>query len=452
MSRIQGTQREYPFSVLAPSQSFILGRGGAADPNLAAHPGNTPGPTGVGGDYASMLSRPPGIAESALDFLVGHRVIADQRAQALCLDDSVAMNIKSNQEDHAYVRVWQVEGALLYRVQKFARDDDGGQTTYHPPTPEFWLGYNRNNLNARGLGRDSLLDAIGLPAVPYKPSAAHGHGTHHGAVHREVDWDRFELTKDCKLLSDLFLARSLKNSSDPSARTHLAEIFGKYQVTTMQELEIKGAGKVCIKPIRGRDFQSQLNDWNNVQRWAGIIAEHGEGGKPKVRTTGTYAGYYYPRGANPWVDPHEHPFLVRTKELYQNENLHLNFGVPAVVVSNGDTPKIAFALAGEGGPPGGFGECSSTLLDDLDCDENTVGDFICIFFPGATNARKRDAMQIRAAAESRFDSWTVHGRKGLEVIRYLFPTFKTYMKIETDYRRRAPGDIVLPRKSLAPQG
>jgi len=452
MSRIQGPQREDPFSVLAPSQSFILGKGGAADPNAATHPGNTPGPTGVGGDYASKLSRPTGISKSVVDFLAEHRLNADKRVQSIRLDHSVVMNIESDQAGGSPMPVWQVEGAILYRVQTLARDDDGGPDTYHPPTPEFWLGYNPNNKTARGLGRESLLDAIGVPPIPYKPPVAHGHGTNRGEVHREVDWDRFELTKDCKLLSDLFLARSLKNSLEPSARTTLAEIFGKYQVTTMQELEIKGAGKVCIRPIRGRDFQSQLNDWNNVRRWAGIVAEHGEGGRPKVRTEGRYAGYYYPNRATPWIDPHVNPFLVRTRQLHQNEDLNLNFGVPAVVISNGEIAKVAYALAGEGGPRGGFGECSSALLDDLQCNEGSVGDFICIFFPGPTNSRKRDAMQIQAAAEVQFNSWTVDGRKGLEVVRDLFPTFGTYMLMETDYRRHAPGDIVLPRKSIAPQG
>jgi hypothetical protein len=444
MSRIQGPQREDPFSLLAPSRSHILGRGGAADPNTAAHPGDTPGSTGAGGDYASKLLQPPGISKSVTDFLARHRLTPDKSVQAVRLDHSIVMNVRTRKVPHTPMVVWRVEGAILYRTRSLERDSDGAEGNYHPPTPDFWLGYNRHNLGARGLGRESLLNAVGDPPATDEKYKKPGTDA--------IDWDKYPLTIGCKVLRDIHRARTLKNSSEASARTAFDEILRNNNASTLQELENKGATAICVQKIEGRDFRSQLNDWNHVRRWAGIQAEHGEGGKPKTHTTGPFAGYYVPRPAVPWIVPNEHPFLVRTKDLHQRADLRLNFGVAAVVVANGKNPNVAYGLAGEGGPSGGFGECSGALLDDLKSDENSVGDYICIFFPGEGNPRKRDALQIRAAAEFQFNSWMVDGRSGLDVVKDLFPTFDTYTQMEADYRRHFPGDIVLPRKSITPRG
>jgi len=435
MSRILG---EDPFPLLAPSRSHILGIRGSADPNTAAHPGGTPGPTGTGGDYASTLSRPQGLLRSVTDFLARHLLTDNKRVQAIRLDQSVVDRIEIGRGKNARMVVWGVEGAILYRVRSLARDNDGAEGNYHPPTPDFWLGYDKHNKNAKGLGRESLLNAVGKPGARMflMPDG------------KNTDWDKYPLTSGRKILTDMYLAKNLNNSSDPSARTSLDEILKRHKVSTLQELENKGATAVCVMPIKGRDFQRQLNDWNNVKAWAGIQAEQGEGGKPKTHTTGPFAGYYIPRRAVDWIEPYEHPFLVRTKELHQNAKLNVNFGVAAVVVVNGEVPRVGYGLAGEGGPPGGFGECSSALLDQLQVDENSVEDFICIFFSGGKIEKKRTASEIRAAAVEKFNSWTVDGRKGLDVVKDLFPTFNTYMLMKEEYRRHFPGDIVLPPKSV----
>jgi len=439
MSRILG---EDPFSSLAPSRSHILGIGGSADPNTAAHPGDTPGPTGTGGDYASTLSRPVGLLRSVTDFLARHHLTDNKRVQATRLDQSAVMNVNIRRENASMI-VWRVEDAILYRVRSLKRDNDGAEGNYHPPTPDFWLGYDKHNKNARGLGRESLLNAVANPAAT--------DSTFLMPDGKNTDWDKYPLTSGCKILRDIYLARNLKNSSDPSARTSFDEILKRHKVSTLQELENKGATAVCVMPIKGRDFQRQLNDWNNVKKWAGIQAEHGEGGKPKIHTTGPFTGYYIPRRAVDWIEPYEHPFLVRTKELHQNAQLNVNFGVAAVVVVNGEIPRVGYGLAGEGGPAGGFGECSSALLDQLQVDENSVEDLIFIFFSGGKIEKKRTASEIRAAAVEKFNSWTVDGRKGLDVVKDLFPTFNTYMLMLSEYRRHFPGDIVLPPKSIMPR-
>ena len=154
--------------------------------------------------------------------------------------------------------IWRVAGAIVFRVTTLSEDLDGSPRAYHPPTDASWNGFGR------GLAKDSLANAVGVPGV-----TAYAHSKN------ESDW---ALTAGCQLFRDLHQAKQLepkaavaappaaqilappppapdKVAAATDAKNKLDAIFKKYGVTKLSELETKKSiGGVCV--VRGRPPES----------------------------------------------------------------------------------------------------------------------------------------------------------------------------------------------------
>ncbi len=408
MSRIPGPTQHDIFSGLLPARTpSPLGHRDAAAPNTPAQLGDTPGSVGSK-DGAARLAN-PALAE-ALKFLSRYRENRDHLVEDGQLESSTVKGTGLS------ATVWQVGGAIIYRLTTIREDMDGSPRAYHPPTDESWLGKGPNH------GRDSLLNAVGKPDPK---------------LYRQGE-KAFPLTEGCQLLRDVIKARELNASRDPKATEHLTKILKDHGVDSLTKLEEKSKSAVCVKYIDGRPKEDSRKDWRHVKKWAGIQVD--ETGNPKIRETGPNKGFYIPRISPEWADADVHPWVVLNPHLAKSAGL--NLGNDAVVVANGEGPKVAFGLILDAGPPQGLGECSSAMIRDLGVSEN--GDYIYIQFPEAGDTKQKSADAMRKKARERFEGWCVNGRRGLEVVKDLFPTRTQYDRMLRIYLRECvhfPGDF-----------
>jgi hypothetical protein len=91
-----------------------------------------------------------------------------------------------------------VPGAIVFRVSNLVEDVDGSMRACHPPTETSWNGYGPH----QGLGKDSLANAVSVPAV-----------TDYAHSKNEQDWS---LTAGCQLFRDLNTARGLEPKAAPA--------------------------------------------------------------------------------------------------------------------------------------------------------------------------------------------------------------------------------------------
>jgi len=412
-----------PFSRLAPAKSsFITGCNDAGDPSVASHPSECRGPAGLNG--------PPGKADIRLqvikEFLDGHRVLRSGLVQATLLDRNVV------RIPEFPTTVWRVGDAVLYRSPKIGEDDDGSPRAYHPPTDDFWLGYDHNNRHRPGLGMDSLLNAVGKPKAK-----------DHYDAHDKQKRKNYPLTSGCELLKDLNHARGLATATDPASVRKFHSILQEYGAVDLAALETKGLSAVCVEYVAGRDKQKSRDDWRHVETWKGIKTIEGTN-TPIIRQSGQFAGYYIPSIIPTWADADVHPWLVLNPRI--GTAAGVNLGNPAVVITNKDIPDFAYGMVADVGPKDGIGECSITMLRDLGiADSLPDGDYIFIMFPGESHTRRRTAEAMRADAKTRFESWAVNCRSGMALIKDLFLSLKTFHQMEIENGLRSPGDKIGPR-------
>jgi hypothetical protein len=377
---------------LPPRTPGPLGCRDAADPNCPAHPGNTPGPVGIN-DGAAFSVDPTGFVE-AIDFFKDYHVTPNQVAQAAVLDGCTVRipwsRKKDGKAEKGTLLVWKVGGAVVYRLNDIKEDLDGAPRTYHPPTEVYFDG------KGPGLGRDSLLNAAG-------------------------NWE--VLVSGCELLRAFYHAKKLSESKDPAAKAALDAILQKQKLASLKDFEAKTKGALCVRYIDGRPREESRKDWKRA-KWVGVQTD--AKGEPKVRVGGPYQGFYIPAIVPGWADADKHPWLVKNPLL--EKHLGTNLGNGVAVVANGQAPKTAFGMLGDSGPIWGLGECSTRLIQDLAAPDG-CHDFIYVQFPAKQNTTEKSAENIRREAEKRFNSWFFAGRKGIEVVKYLFPTAAEYARM-----------------------
>jgi Fungal chitosanase of glycosyl hydrolase group 75 len=170
--------------------------------------------------------------------------------------------------------------------------------------------------------------------------------------------------------------------------------------------------------------------------WVGI--QHDAHG-PKIQQHGRYQGFYMPSIVPVWADAEQHPWVVQNPRL--QEHAGVNLGNRAVVVLNGDPPRVAYAMVADSGPRDKLGEVSIVLLDQLQLTEGSTSgkDFIVVMFPARMDTNRKTATEIIDGARNAFGAWG-----GVQTIEALFPTPARYLRLYNEYHEHllhSPGGL-----------
>jgi len=362
-----------------------------------------------------MLANPHMVA--VYDFVQRHRETKDHLVQSVRLDNSKADGLLLK-----YI-VWRLEGAVIYRVKEIKEDLDGSLRAYHEPTDEHFDG------EGPGLGKQSLFNAVQKPSV-------RGH-------HPYKDESSYLLTSGCQLLRDFYKAKSLQGKPDNSARDALDAILKAHKVSTYADLEKQSKTAICVKYIDGRPKADSRNDWwKHVKSWCGVQVDN-KTKLPKKRPN----GFYFPLITPPWADADKHPWVVLNPQL---KTLGVRLGNYSAILVNGESPKAAFGIVADVGNEDELGECSGAMIGALGIPNSLPpGDYIFILFPGDQDMNEKSPEDIRKGAKAKFDSWSLGGRHGMEVVKELFPTHDEYSRMKMEYLkwynslpiRNVPGDF-----------
>lgn len=428
-----GPTNHNPFSRFRPARTpGPLGCNDAGDPSVLTLRGDTPGSVGINDDAALDVSRM--VDPMDFDYLMRHHEVKSHLVESVRLSN---LHLKDAGKLWTKQSIWGVAGAVVFRVSNLSEDLDGSPRAYHPPTDASWSGH------APGLGKDSLANAVGNPGV-----------TKYAHSKNEQDWP---LTAGCQLFRDLHKAKVLEpkaaatqaaggklGATNPAggdkaakeakdAKDELDRIYKKNGVTKLSELETKSKSAVCVLYIEGRPKKDSRDDWSHVKHWAGIQTD--KSGKPIVRTSGPYTGFYMPSITPGWVDAEKHPWVVLNPP---QDQFGVNLTNSAVVIKNGDPLTIAYGMVADRGPHGHLGEVSRKMMDELGFPGATpAGDYIVVMFPqkvsNADKAKEKEVSAIQNDAKAAFEAWTWEGRSGIDLIKELFPTSAQYHRVQKDF-------------------